>query len=112
MNNQTIKLLAVALLVPTLSQARQISGVVLSENDSTAVAGAVCELNSEAAAALKTVGDTNGAFSLNTPGKNAATGFYRTQESHWNSPVRDCYIITVRHTHSEQETTNENQEHQ
>ena len=42
MNNQTIKLLAVALLVPTLSQARQISGVVLSENDSTVVVGAVC----------------------------------------------------------------------
>lgn len=43
MHNRTIKLLAVALFVPTLAQARQISGLVLSENDSTAIVGAVCE---------------------------------------------------------------------
>ncbi len=66
MHNRTIKLLAVALFVPTLAQARQISGLVLSENDSTAIVGAVCELKSDAATAIKAAGDVNGAFTINT----------------------------------------------
>lgn len=73
MNNRTIKLLAVALFVPTLAQARQISGLVLSENDSTAIVGAVCELKSDAATAIKAAGDVNGAFTINTSDRKAAT---------------------------------------
>ena len=73
MHNRTIKLLAVALFVPTLAQARQISGLVLSENDSTAIVGAVCELKSDAATAIKAAGDVNGAFTINTSDRKAAT---------------------------------------
>lgn len=73
MNIRTIKLLVVALFVPAMAQARQINGVVLSESDSTAVVGAVCELSSKGIAPLKAASDAAGAFTLNTPGKNAAT---------------------------------------
>lgn len=52
-------------------QARTISGVVLSDNDSTAVAGAVCRLMANGKLVAGTATDTEGRFSLATDLKSA-----------------------------------------
>ena len=56
----------------TAAFARTISGIVLSENDSTALAGAVCTLKLADGKTLETaIANPDGSFSVSAPGKSA-----------------------------------------
>ncbi len=52
--------------------ARNIKGVVLADNDSTAVIGALCELKSASTTLAKVATDNNGAFAIDVDSKDAA----------------------------------------
>lgn len=67
---RVIFVLALACCV-SASQARTIRGIVLSSNDSTAVAGANCRLMSDGRPIAGDIADAEGAFSLETGEKSA-----------------------------------------
>lgn len=73
--SKLLKLLAcIAVLLPASAQARQITGVILSEADSTAVAGAECKVVAVASGNMlsKTAANVDGTFSVEFVGKDAA----------------------------------------
>lgn len=53
--------------------ARTISGIVMSENDSTAIAGAICNLKSGDKVLASVATDADGVFTLQTPGDGAVS---------------------------------------